>query len=548
VIHPFFNLTGEEAKGLLFGLLEVDKGQLRDHPEYPPFRQLISDGKIRYEQHDPGEKWQSYRELMEQIQQRGYAEGDCEDFAPALAASDQVHFGVSSTPYAYSPRDGLFHVVTAVPSAEMSKLARFGATFDLPRAALAPANAVPGHELQDPSAATGMPTSHFGGVGKPMSSFSFGAMKAYNTPLAKHGPKEQTEAYRRRMARRAEYGPRDVVRYGGQETDMGLFDPDLGFDLDSALDDVLEEETVFGALDSSEDYGILGLSFLAKATERLQEAGRRLAPGHAGRRIEKMAEEAVEALEKGNEQRARRKVAEIIERIADVQVKHPDYKASDEVRTLIRWFKSGKTWASFDSGSSSPAVALVRDGNPPVRGAGRPGRQGPGPGRLPGWWPRPHRDEPRRPRRDREPQRQPQRVPELHRHISEPQGSRPMLRPDLRPSPRPLRDGMVANPFPSSGPKPSVAAPVKPSLGISSPRVSSPKRAPSRVSTSVIEKPVVTMSGLGVEDDDTFGDEGDTFGGLLEELDDDSFGLDLPPEQEDDPDFAADLLLSENDI
>lgn len=158
MISPKFNLTGDEARYLLEGgLVGVDAFQLRQHPEYPSFRDLIRDGKIRYDQNDPDEKWQSYRELMEQVAQFGFARGDCEDFGPALAASDRHHYGVDSHPYPYQPAPKLFHVVTAVPVGA----GRFGAT-SLPLAKRAPD--VPGYVLEDPSAATGMGTS--GSFGK----------------------------------------------------------------------------------------------------------------------------------------------------------------------------------------------------------------------------------------------------------------------------------------------------------------------------------------------------------------------------------------------
>ena len=148
MIDPHFELTGAEAKGLLYGLQRVDEEQIRQNPSWPAFRELLADGKVRYERADPQEHWQSYRELIEQIKSGGTALGDCEDFAPALAASDVVHYGVDSEPFAYQAADGLFHVVTAVPARDST---RFGA---LPSPPSAPN--VPGRVLQDPSKAAGM--------------------------------------------------------------------------------------------------------------------------------------------------------------------------------------------------------------------------------------------------------------------------------------------------------------------------------------------------------------------------------------------------------
>jgi len=161
MISPLFKVTGEEAKGLLYGLLEVDKFQLRQHPEWPSVRSLIRDGKIQYEEYDPDEHWQTTRELMEQIGAVGVAKGDCEDIAVAMAADDQVRHGIESLPYAYSPKAGLFHVVTAVPK---HASASFGGAALWPKASMAPP--VYGYELQDPSAAAGMKVSFSGLRGK----------------------------------------------------------------------------------------------------------------------------------------------------------------------------------------------------------------------------------------------------------------------------------------------------------------------------------------------------------------------------------------------
>lgn len=161
MISPLFKLTGEEAKGLLYGLLEVDKAQYAAHPEYPSIREAIRSGQVVYREADPDEHWQSIREIFGQIARSGVAYADCEDLGPALAAEDQVRHRVGSLPYAYSPRRGLFHVVTAVPT---EHAARFGGTAFWPPALGAPP--VQGYALQDPSAAAGMGVSHLGVRGK----------------------------------------------------------------------------------------------------------------------------------------------------------------------------------------------------------------------------------------------------------------------------------------------------------------------------------------------------------------------------------------------
>jgi hypothetical protein len=119
-------------------------------------RDLIRQGKVRYEINDPDEHWQTYREIVENVQKYGSATADCEDLAPAIAAEDQIRSNVQSLPYAYSPKEGLYHVVTAIPT---GAAARFGGNW--PGAMGAPK--VKGYTFIDPSAAAGMRTS-FSGV------------------------------------------------------------------------------------------------------------------------------------------------------------------------------------------------------------------------------------------------------------------------------------------------------------------------------------------------------------------------------------------------
>lgn len=156
MISPLFRVSGHEAKGLLYGLLEVNKLQLRENPGLPSMRRLIQTGRVRYNESDPDEHWKTYREMVEEVERDGVAYGDCEDLGTAVAAEDQIKAGVPSLPYAYSPREGLYHVVTAVPS---SSAATYGA-FGWPGAMGAPR--VSGYTLIDPSAAAGMPVRHVG--------------------------------------------------------------------------------------------------------------------------------------------------------------------------------------------------------------------------------------------------------------------------------------------------------------------------------------------------------------------------------------------------
>ena len=158
MIDPKFNVTGAEAKGLLYGLLEMNLNQLRDRPDFPSIRQLVKEGKVKYNVNDPEEHWKTYREIVEEYGKNGVAYADCEDLATAVAAEDIEKYGVASKPFAYSPRPGLFHVVTAVPSHELSEVYGSGSW---PKAEMAPST--PGYVLQDISAAAGMKTSQIKG-------------------------------------------------------------------------------------------------------------------------------------------------------------------------------------------------------------------------------------------------------------------------------------------------------------------------------------------------------------------------------------------------
>ena len=164
MISPLFRVTGEEAKHFLPALVNINVEELREHPEWPSVRQLIDQGKIQYRLADPQEHWQTYRELVEQIQQSGVAYADCEDLASAVAAEDRARYGVMTEAWPYQPRPGLFHVVAAVPTASAT---RFGAGSRWP---LAQGATRPGFVLQDPSAAAGMGSNFSANKGESMSS------------------------------------------------------------------------------------------------------------------------------------------------------------------------------------------------------------------------------------------------------------------------------------------------------------------------------------------------------------------------------------------
>ena len=162
-INPTFKVTGTEAKGLLYGLLAMDIQQLRDNPQWlePSLHDRIASGEVKYRQRDEEEHWKTIREMLEEIDSDGVSHSDCEDLACWLAAERRVKDKVQSHPFAYSPKDGLFHVVTADPVGSSS----YGrqASERWPGALMAPG--VKGYELRDPSAKAGMPTTHVEGYG-----------------------------------------------------------------------------------------------------------------------------------------------------------------------------------------------------------------------------------------------------------------------------------------------------------------------------------------------------------------------------------------------
>jgi len=316
---PHFELTGEEAKGLLFGLLEVNKAQYGAHPEWPSVRQLILDGKIRYREHDPEEHWQSVRELIEAVERDGVAYADCEDLGPALAAEDQVRYGIDSQPYAYSPQPGLFHVVTAVP--EGAAKAKFGANSRWPRPQLAPD--VPGYVLQDPSAAAGMNATHVSG-----------ASSRYGASQFEHFFNAQME--------------HNMQPFSWQRSAQKFWE-------DAALDEL---EARFPA----DAYGGLFDGDERRSERRSEKAG-------------DLAREVLEALGKGDEKKARSKAARLLKLKARALRGDPDWDPQGPADLVLRWYESGQPWATWSKShdwarNRSQELAAPRQRPAPSTGIG----------------------------------------------------------------------------------------------------------------------------------------------------------------------------------
>lgn len=108
VVPTFGRLRLGEAAELLQGLVRINVRQLREGEQpVSPALQLGSapwGRRIRYERADPGERWQTIRDLWAS----GW--GDCEDLAAAVAAEMTVG-GLPARVVLYRARPGLAHAV-----------------------------------------------------------------------------------------------------------------------------------------------------------------------------------------------------------------------------------------------------------------------------------------------------------------------------------------------------------------------------------------------------------------------------------------------------
>lgn len=117
MVFPRIGIEPSEAAALLGGLVAVDRQQMRAAgPGRPRVWQLIRSGALRYDRRDPAEHWQTYRDVIGQIERRGFARADCEDLSALVAAELQVDGeDVAARPYVYRAQGRTYHVVVASP-------------------------------------------------------------------------------------------------------------------------------------------------------------------------------------------------------------------------------------------------------------------------------------------------------------------------------------------------------------------------------------------------------------------------------------------------
>ncbi len=113
-ISPHIRLKTHEAANLLDGLVSVGLGQIARSSHSArgsfPIIRAIQTGRLRYRRADPREHWKSWRELMQELQRRGRATGDCEDLSAAVAA-ELLYNGIAARTYVYRSGGKLYHVV-----------------------------------------------------------------------------------------------------------------------------------------------------------------------------------------------------------------------------------------------------------------------------------------------------------------------------------------------------------------------------------------------------------------------------------------------------
>jgi len=114
-MNPELDISTQDAANLLPGIVNVNMKQIRRRfggttPSRFPILRGIQTGRVRYKRHDPTEKWQTWDNLMEQLDSRGIAEGDCEDLSSAVAA-ELLDAGLRARTYVYKSGPKLYHVV-----------------------------------------------------------------------------------------------------------------------------------------------------------------------------------------------------------------------------------------------------------------------------------------------------------------------------------------------------------------------------------------------------------------------------------------------------
>ncbi len=113
---PQLKLSTTEASSMLTGLVQANLSTMSTHAKRGdmPILDGIRRGRVRYERADPGEHWQTWRELKAQLDAGQVAKGDCEDLASAVTA-ELVFNGVPARVFVYKSGPRLYHVVTKTP-------------------------------------------------------------------------------------------------------------------------------------------------------------------------------------------------------------------------------------------------------------------------------------------------------------------------------------------------------------------------------------------------------------------------------------------------
>jgi hypothetical protein len=119
-MDPKFNISSIDASHLLTGLVAVNRAQIKrakakGMTEPFPIIKAIQAGKLRYKRQDKEEHWQTWDEMMKNINTPKFAGtieygADCEDLSSAVAA-ELLEAGIPARTYVYKSRPKLFHVV-----------------------------------------------------------------------------------------------------------------------------------------------------------------------------------------------------------------------------------------------------------------------------------------------------------------------------------------------------------------------------------------------------------------------------------------------------
>jgi hypothetical protein len=114
-IRPLIELHPQDAAAMLGGgLVAVNEAQMRRlRPAgAPTVRELIASGRLVYSAIDPAEHWQTYEQVVGDVQAVGRTDADCEDLASLVAAEYRVSGeDPGATVYVYRTGPKMSHVV-----------------------------------------------------------------------------------------------------------------------------------------------------------------------------------------------------------------------------------------------------------------------------------------------------------------------------------------------------------------------------------------------------------------------------------------------------